>query len=244
MPILPIHRNAMGPIVAIAVLLCGAPGCGWYRDTDRDVVAVVDGEKITRGRLDSILYGMHEPRTRDRLIASRQDYLDVIDQYIELAITIPLGKKLHEEGKIDIPRELAREEYFRSIKNEEEQKAVRAIWTLPALEKGKESELVMGHELTADSIRFQKNVIEQSTDIALDKMLGHEAVAFLAMEAYKSGDLKLDEAVVRQEYEVTKSFTAPPLAYAAMMERLREEHGVEIYEDQLPTPSGGKSIML
>ena len=40
-------------------------------------------------------------------------------------------------------------------------------------------------------------------------------------------------------YEKVKPLVAAPVAFAAMMEKLREEHGVEIYEDKLRNPTGG-----
>jgi hypothetical protein len=40
-------------------------------------------------------------------------------------------------------------------------------------------------------------------------------------------------------FEQAKSAVAGPVAFAAMMEKLREEHGVEIYENKLRDPAGG-----
>jgi hypothetical protein len=41
-------------------------------------------------------------------------------------------------------------------------------------------------------------------------------------------------------FEEAAPMLTPPLLVAAMMERLYEEHGVEIYEDKLPDPAGFK----
>ncbi|MCF6286962.1 MAG: peptidyl-prolyl cis-trans isomerase [Candidatus Hydrogenedentes bacterium] len=358
-----------------ATLLCGASGCGMLADTDRIVIAKMDGKNITRGKLYDIIYEM--PDNRRPNIRSRQDYLRVLNNYIDREIKIPLGQQLEEEGKISIPREVAREAYFNSILDEKEQKTQRHLWSIPVPESGEETELMQAFDLTAEALQFQKNVVDQGTDRLMEKLLGEQAVSYLAAEAYNAKTLNLNEEALRLEYEIRKetlktleSLTIlglqfpttqanasteaarvrerlaagedfdtilnqylaksmsygiesviennpdlerfrgfwqeasgakvgdirgplympaygrmkrdeqgevieaivpecylvfkvlehvpeavmpfeqalpsilPVVAFAAMMEQLRDEHGVEIYEDKLPSPSGGTSLML
>jgi len=361
--------------ITATCLLGGAMGCGLLADTDRIVVAEMDGKNITRGKLFNIIYDM--PDDERPRIQSRQDYLRVLNDYIDREIKIPLGQQLADEGKIEIPRDLAREMYFQSIGDEQEQQTQRHMWTIPVPKPGEESDLMRVYDLTPEAIQFKKDVIDQGTDKFMEKMLGDQAVAFLAMEAYQAGELKLDDEILRLEYEMAKdnyqtleqltilglqfpadkagasaeaakvrerlragedfdtvfneyisrdirlgvesviennpdldrfkgfwleasgaevgeirgpvfmpSYTrmkqneqgqveqavvpecylvfkvlehkpatvkpfeeavsqiAPTVAYTEMMERLREEHGVVIYQDKLPNPSGGSSVLL
>ncbi len=361
--------------ITVTCLLSGAMGCGLLADTDRIVVAEMDGKTINRGKLFNIIYDMpDEERPR---IQSRQDYLRVLNDYIDKEIKIPLGQQLADEGKIEIPRDLAREMYFQSIGDEQEQQTQRHMWTIPVPKPGEESDLMRVYDLTPEAIQFKKDVIDQGTDKFMEKMLGDQAVAYLAMEAYKAKELVLDEETLRLEYEMAKDsyqtleqltilglqfpadkagasgeaakvreriragedfdtvfneyiardirlgvesviennpdldrfkgfwleasgakvddvcgpvfmpaytrmkenaqgqveqavvpecylvfkvlehkpaavkpfeeavpLIAPTVAYSEMMERLREEHGVVIYEDKLPNPSGGNSVLL
>lgn len=361
-------------VVAVG-LLGGVMGCGLLADTDRIVVAELDGKNITRGKLFNIIYD--KPDDERPRIQSRQDYLRVLNEHIDKEIKIPLGQRLADEGKIEIPRDLAREMYFQSIGDEQEQRTQRHMWSIPVPKPGEESDLMRVYDLTPEAIQFKKDVVDQGTDKFMEKMLGDQAVAFLAMEAYQAGELTLDEETLRLEYEMAKdnyqtleqltilglqfpadkagasadaakvrerlkqgedfdtvfneyiardislgvesviennpevdrfkgfwleasgaevgevrgpvfmpSYTrmkqneqneveqaivpecylvfkvlehqpatvkpfeeavpliAPAVAYTAMMDRLREEHGVVIYEDKLPNPSGGNSVLL
>jgi len=183
-------------------LLCGASGCGILADTDRIVIAEIDGKPITRGKLFGVIHDM--PNDRRPRIQSRQDYLRVLNAYIDAEIKIPLGQELADQGKIDIPRDVAREAYFISIRDEDEQNTKRTMWAIPVPAPGEETELMRTYDLSSEAIQFQKNVIDQGTDQALENLLGDQAVSYLAMEAYQAGELTLDEEILRIEYEITK----------------------------------------
>lgn len=45
-------------------------------------------------------------------------------------------------------------------------------------------------------------------------------------------------------FEEALPYVAPTVAFSEMMELLREQRGVKIFEDKLPTPQGGTSTML
>jgi hypothetical protein len=178
-------------------------GCGWIADTDRYVIAELDGEPITRAMLFKHIRDLPDPE-RPR-IQSRQDYLQVLNDYINDEIKIPLGQELADEGKISVSRDEAREAYFQSIKDETERDMQRRLWELEIPKPGEETELMRVYGLDAASLQFQKNVIDIGTDKQEEIMLADQAVAYLAIEAFQNKELQLDEEVLRLEYEMTKS---------------------------------------
>lgn len=182
--------------------LCGASGCGMLADPDRIVIAEMNGKPITRGKLFSIIYDM--PDNKRPVIQSRQDYLRVLNAYIDHEIKVPLGQQLSEEGKINIPRDAAREAYFNSITDETERDTQRKMWDMPIAKPGEETELMRIYDIDAESIQFQKNIVEQGTDQFLERLLGNQAVTYLALQAYQAKELVLDEEILRLEYEITK----------------------------------------
>jgi hypothetical protein len=198
----PVRKSIPLALIAFIAAVSFGKGCGLIADEDRIVIAELDGKKITRAKLYSIIYDMPDKERPN--IRSRQDYLRVLNNYIDEQIKFPLGDDLSREGKISIPRELAREAYFTSITDEEEQKTQRHMWNIPIPEAGKESELMQVYELTAESIKFSKDMIDQGTDKILERLLGEQAVSYLAMEAFRNKDLVLDEEKLRFEYELSK----------------------------------------
>ena len=186
----------------IGLVFGGSFGCGMIVDSDRIVIAELNGKAITRGDLYNIIHDMPDDKRPN--IQSRQDYLYILDSYIDHEIKIPLGEEMAAAGTIDIPRELAREAYFQSIADEEKQKTQRYMWTIPVPEPGEETDLMQVYNITAQDIEHTKNVVDQGTDKILDQMLGDRAVAYLAQEAYKAGNLDLDPETLRLEYEITK----------------------------------------
>lgn len=180
-------------------LLIGA-GCGEIVNTDRDVVATLDGKNITRGEIEGLIYDM--PDDERPIIRSRRDYLRVLNQYIDRKIKIPLGQQMASEGKIEIDREMARERYFQSAGDKEEQ--YRHMWAIPTPEPGQESELMKVYNLRAEDFRAVKNIIEQETDIIVDELQGEAAVQQLALQAFQAGELTLDPEALKLEYELNK----------------------------------------
>jgi len=175
-------------------------GCGLIADQSRIVVAKLDGKNITRGMLDDLIYDMDD--TERPNIRTRQDYLRVLNQYIDQEIKIPLGHELAAKGEIKIDREAAREQFFKSSGEEEEQN--RLMWNMPIPEAGQEDELMKVYNLTADDIRAMKNIIEQETDLIVEKLQADQAVALLARRAFEAKELVLDEEALRMEYELSK----------------------------------------
>lgn len=176
-------------------------GCGLIADTDRIVVAKLDGKNITRRDLLDLIYDM--PDNKRPIVRSANDYLRVLNQHIDQEIKTPLGQSMAAEGTIVIDREVAREQFFQSSGDEEEQ--YRHMWAVPVPKPGEESELMQVYNLKAADIQAFKNIIEQETDRIMDKLQGEEAVRYLAMKAYQAGELPLDPEALKLEYELNQS---------------------------------------
>lgn len=197
-----IHRGApaLRGITLFVATVIGASGCGLIADQGRIVVATLDGKNITRDTLDNLIYDM--PDDERPHIRSRQDYLRVLNQYIDKQIKIPLGQELADKGEIKIDREAAREQFFKSSGDKEEQ--YRHMWAIPVPKEGEEEALMKEYNITARDIQAIKDIIEQGTDQIVEKLQGEEAVNYLAAKDFKDKKLILDEEQLKTEYELTK----------------------------------------
>lgn len=188
------------PLVAIGCLLpvLLSVGCGQIGDLDRIRIAKVDGQYITRGDFLKI---MREMNDQDRpKIRNKGDYLRVLNQQIDTRIKIPLGKQLTAEGKINIARETAREAFFQKSGDEQEQ--LRSMWTMEVPASGEITPLMKVYNLTPQTINAQKAFIEQETDRMLERLQGEEAVAYLALQDMKSGQMKIEPEELAREYRL------------------------------------------
>ncbi|HOV33675.1 MAG TPA: peptidylprolyl isomerase [Candidatus Hydrogenedens sp.] len=184
----------------VLVLLFLISSCGKIGDPETIKIARIDNEYITREDLYRILREMDD-RERPK-IASRGDFLRVLNQYIDQRIKIPLGKKLFEEGKIKLDREVAREQFFRSAGDEEEQ--LRSIWNIPIPEGDAVTPLMEVYNLTPASLRAMKEYIEQETDKIYEQLLGDQAIAYLVSEDIKAGKLNITKEELEREYNLKK----------------------------------------
>jgi hypothetical protein len=197
-----VRRGALvlqGIALLLPVMLWAA-GCGLIADERRIVVAKLDGKNITRGMLDELIWDMPD-KSRPK-IRTRQDYLRVLNQYIDEQIKIPLGQEMAAKGEINVDRDAAREQFFKSSGDEEDQN--RLMWNMPIPEPGQEDELMKVYGLRADDIRAMKNIIEQETDLIVEKLQGDQAVTLLSKRAFEAKELVLDEEALRMEYELSK----------------------------------------
>lgn len=208
----------------LAVVLAGSSGCGWIADTDRIVIAKIGDKEITRGTLARIIYDM--PDDERPIIRTRQDYLRVLEQYIDKEIKIPLGIELAAKGEIKVDRDAVREEFFKTAGDKEE--TYRHMWSIPVPKPGEESQLMQIYNLTAQEIQAVKDMIEQETDVMMDKLQGDQAVSYLAQKAFLAKELVLDEADLKMEYEVNK-------------ENFKSFESLTILGIQFPTSQPGSS---
>ncbi len=184
----------------VLVLLFLVSACGRIGDPETIKIAKIDKEYITREDLYRILREMDD-RERPKII-SRGDFLRVLNQYIDQRIKIPLGKKLLEEGKITLDREIAREQFFRSAGDEQEQ--LRSIWNIPIPEGDAVTPLMEVYNLTPASLRAMKEYIEQETDKIYEQLLGDQAIAYLVTEDIKAGKLNITQEELGREYNLRK----------------------------------------
>jgi hypothetical protein len=175
-------------------------GCGRIADPDRIRVARMDGEYITRGDLFKLLREM--PDKERPKIRNKGDFLRVLNQYIDTRIKLPLGQQLASENRILVSREEAREMYFVQSGDDEEQ--LRTMWAMELPKPGESTELMRIYNLTPGSLRAMKEIIEQGTDAMIRKMLGDQAVAYLAVEDFKNGKLTLSDEDLMREYRLQK----------------------------------------
>ncbi len=215
---------ALRGLAFFALVLAGSSGCGWIADTDRIVIAKIGDKEITRGTLARIIYDM--PDDERPIIRTRQDYLRVLEQYIDKEIKIPLGIELAAKGEIKVDRDAVREEFFKTAGDKEE--TYRHMWSIPVPKPGEESQLMQIYNLTAEEIQRVKDMIEQETDVMMDKLQGDEAVAYLAQKAFLAKELVLDEADLKMEYEVNK-------------ENFKSFESLTILGIQFPTAQPGSS---
>ncbi|MBI2423160.1 MAG: peptidyl-prolyl cis-trans isomerase [Candidatus Hydrogenedentes bacterium] len=189
-------------LAALLVALCAAlpMSCGQIADPDNIKVAKLRGKYITRGDLYHLLIDMSDEERPK--IQSRQDLQRVLNQEIDRRIKLPLGQKLKEEGKIDVPRELAREQFFKQAGDQEQ--FYRSVWEMQLPENGVVTPLMEAYDLTPETINSMKELVELKTDVMLDGMLGDTAIAYLAAQDRRDGTLKVDEQTLRMEYNFRK----------------------------------------
>ncbi len=171
-------------------------GPGRMIDKDRIRVAKIGDKYITRGDLFRLLREMsdtHRPK-----ISSRGDYLRLLNQHIDGMIKLPLGQKLKDDGKIDVSRDAAREEFFRDSGDEGDQ--LRTMWNMEIPKNGEVTPLMKEYDLTPEKLQFQKDNIDDETDRMVAKMLGEQAVQYLAVQDMKEGRIKITDEEIEREY--------------------------------------------
>ena len=215
---------ALRGLILIAVILAGGSGCGWIADTDRIVIAKIGDKTITRGTLERYIYDKKDDERP--IIRTRRDYLRVLNQYIDKEIKIPLGIELAAKGEIKVDRDAVREEFFKAAGDKEE--TYRHMWAIPVPKPGEESQLMQIYNLTAQEIQAVKDMIEQETDVMLEKLQGDQAVSYLAQKAFLAKELVLDEEDLKMEYEVNK-------------ENFKSFESLTILGIQFPTAQPGSS---
>ena len=177
-----------------------ALGCGPITDKDRIRIAKTGERHITRGDLFKLIREM--PDAERPMIRNRSDLLRVLNQHIDNRIKLPLGKKLAAEGKVSVPRDVAREQFFREKGDEDEQ--LRIMWKMEVPDAGVITPMMQLYGLTPELLQFNKDNIEEGTDRMVEKLQAEQAVEYLAVEAVKAGKIAVDEAEIQREYGFMK----------------------------------------
>ena len=189
-------------IVAMPLILAGiSAGCGRMVDKDRIRVAKIGQKYLTRGDLFKLLREM--PDDERPAIRNRGDLLRLLNQYIDEQIKIPLGRQLEQEGKINIPFEAALEAFFQSKPSEES--FLRNMWAMEIPKDGQMTPLMKIYDMTPERLQFQKDYIRDEAERMRSRMLGDAAVEYLAAQAFRSGELSVDEETLRQEYRIQQN---------------------------------------
>jgi hypothetical protein len=169
-------------------------------DPDTIVIARMDGKNITRGDLARYVYQMDD-KDRPR-IYNRGDLLRVLNQMIDNRIKLPLGKQMAEAGEIEVPRDAAREEFFKQAGADEQM--YRAVWAMEVPRAGEATPLMRQYNLTPETLRAMKDMIDLQTEFILEKIQGETAVIMTASKLVQEGRIKIDDEAVQREYQVRK----------------------------------------
>ncbi|HOQ90195.1 MAG TPA: peptidylprolyl isomerase [Candidatus Hydrogenedentes bacterium] len=189
-------------LTVLVVILAGGMACGRLVDKDRIRVAKIGDKYITRGDLFRLLREM--PDDERPAIRNRGDLLRLLNQHIDERIKIPLGRQMEQEGKISVPFEVALEAFFAS-KQPDEEAFLRNMWAMEVPKDGQMTPLMKIYDMTPERLQFQKDFIRDEAERLRAKMLGDAAVEFLAAEAYRAGQLAVDEDTLRQEYRIQQT---------------------------------------
>ncbi|HOK89618.1 MAG TPA: peptidyl-prolyl cis-trans isomerase [Candidatus Hydrogenedentes bacterium] len=188
--------------LAISLVLPGLfAGCGRMVDKDRIRVAKIGDRYITRGDLFKLLREM--PDDERPAIRNRGDLLRLLNQHIDEQIKIPLGRQLEQEGKIQIPFEVALEAFFASKPGEEA--FLRNMWSMEVPKDGQMTPLMKIYDMTPERLQFQKDYLRDEAERLRTRMLGDAAVEYLAAQAFRSGELTVDDETLRQEYRLQQN---------------------------------------
>lgn len=175
---------------AASAILCALflGGCGYIADKDRIVIARFGGEPITRGDFKDYLSEL--PDEERPLIQTLNDALDALNFWINDRIKADLAKTLSAEGKIQVSRDVAREQYFQ--KHPEFRNAYELADPTPlGISQG---------ELAA--IQYE---IEAGTDEEVERLLREEALRYTIQQAAQNRTISIAPDEIRREYESRKN---------------------------------------
>jgi hypothetical protein len=193
-------RRSLAAVGLMTMAAAGLIACDNLANPDRIRIAKLDNTYITRGDLFKLINDM-EDADRPK-IKNKNDLLRVLNQYIDARIKLPVGKQLADQGKVKISRDQAREQFFSESGDNQEE--LRAIWNMQVPANGEITPLMKLYDLTPQVIRARKDYVEQQTDKIIEKLQAEQAVAVLTAEAYKGGQLQLEDADLEREYRIRK----------------------------------------
>jgi hypothetical protein len=191
--------NSLRQIVRLSACagLLIATGCGMIADKNNIRVAVLDGENITRGELNDYIRAF--PENERPQIANQGDLMMVLNRMIDERIKASLVAEQGDSVPSTISRDQMREQFFKSLGDEQEQ--YRAVWNMEIPADGQATPLMEVYGLTADSLRQMKEFIESRTEAMYQRTRGDEIVAMLVADALQKGEIKPDEKALELEYK-------------------------------------------
>jgi hypothetical protein len=184
-------------VIALALVLGITAGCGKLIDKNNLRVAVVDGEPITRGELYQYIRSF--PENERPQIMNQGDLLMVLNRMIDERLKAGLVEQYGEEMKGLYTEDMAREEFFRSLGDEQEQ--YRAVWQMEVPSDGKPTPLMEVYGLTPESMTAMKQHIEERTRARYLRSRGDEVLGMLTAQAMQKGELTIDDKALELEYK-------------------------------------------
>jgi hypothetical protein len=176
------------------------PGCGEMVDKDNIRVAVYDDIYITRGDLSTLLREMDDAE-RPR-ISTKIDLRRVLLKYIDEKISLPLGEKMAAEGKVQVDWNTALERYFANSGDDEEM--YRQMWGMADEPNERELALLRDYNIRPAMIKSFKELIRDGADAEVKRMHAEQAVALMSQEAFRTGEIQVDEENLKLEYRLNK----------------------------------------
>jgi len=149
-------------------------------DKDLIVVATLDGEDITRGKLTKVLRDL--PDVDRPLIQNKGDLIRALNAYIDGEIKQSYAKVLETEGKIARQRQAATAQYFRKYPDQLKMREVAHNFS-----EGEQNAMI------AD--------IDYGIDAEEDLILREQALLFIIREAIQNGTLAISDEEFQQEYK-------------------------------------------
>lgn len=174
-------------IIALASLTLALGRCGLIADKNLIVVAELDGQSITRGELKGALRAMPDDERPN--ISNRGALERYLREYIDGRIRESLALDLSAEGKIDVPIEVAQQQYF----SDHPDQAMLPTLTDPT---------PLG--VTQQQLDALKADVDYEIGVLRDKMLREKAVQYYAGQAVAEGLITISEEELQREYEVQK----------------------------------------
>lgn len=171
---------------ALVVSAASFGGCGLLIDSDRIVIAELDGEPIRRGDLNRILREMDDEERP--IIRNRGDLLRTLTRYIDDRIKMELGQRLREEGAFEIPREQAEQVYFQ--RNPEHRNIRNA--SAQAL------------DMSQAELEAMIQQIEYEIDDVETEMYAESALMYVGQQRLQDGTLTITPEDFEREYELRK----------------------------------------
>lgn len=171
-------RYSVGALIVIV-------GCGMIADKDRIKIAEIEGTSVTRGDLMRLIREM--PDEERPLIRSKGDLLRELNKYLDNRIKEPLGEQLAQEGKINVPREVAAMLWDRAH---------------PDWRQFLDAQNLSEYNLTEADRKVMKEEREDGIDRIHRKLQGETAVHYLTREGRKNGTLTIPEEECRRQYQL------------------------------------------
>jgi PPIC-type PPIASE domain len=176
------------PRFAVVILVLPVlAGCGILVDKDRIKIARIDDKYVVRGDLNKAIREM--PDDEKRIIQTKGDALNFLQEYLDTLIKDIYTDQLLAEEKIHVPREAA---------------AAKFLAMHPEFAAGLNAQQLKELGGGEADQKFWEEEREARIDRELRKMQREYAIGYLISEAVKNGTMPITEEEYAAEYEMRK----------------------------------------